>query len=77
MTTTSTHSNTAAVAAMYEAFGRGDIAAILSHLSEDVAGSTPRRTSRPPARNRYPAEPADAQRIGEQHEPATLRGAQL
>jgi ketosteroid isomerase-like protein len=36
MTSTATHSHTATVAAMYEAFGRGDIAAVLSHLSEDV-----------------------------------------
>ncbi len=33
-TTTASHTNT--VAAMYEAFGRGDLAAILSHLSENV-----------------------------------------
>jgi uncharacterized protein len=33
-TTTASHTNT--VAAMYEAFGRGDLAAILSHLSQDV-----------------------------------------
>jgi uncharacterized protein len=33
-TTTASHTNT--VAAMYEAFGRGDLDAILSHLSQDV-----------------------------------------
>ncbi|MDX6678521.1 MAG: uncharacterized protein QOE31_2573 [Solirubrobacteraceae bacterium] len=33
-TTTNTHADT--VAGMYEAFGRGDIAAILSQLSDDV-----------------------------------------
>jgi hypothetical protein len=36
ITTTTTNDHAAAVAAMYEAFGRGDIAAVLSHLSEDV-----------------------------------------
>jgi uncharacterized protein len=36
MTTTTTQSHTDAVTAMYEAFGRGDLAGILSHLSEDV-----------------------------------------
>ncbi|MEA2218055.1 MAG: uncharacterized protein QOJ35_681 [Solirubrobacteraceae bacterium] len=35
-TTHTTSSHAAAVTAMYEAFGRGDVAAILSHLSEDV-----------------------------------------
>jgi ketosteroid isomerase-like protein len=35
-TTTSTTNHKATIAAMYEAFGRGDVAAILSHLSEDV-----------------------------------------
>jgi len=34
--TTITHSHTATVTAMYEAFGRGDIDGILSHLSENV-----------------------------------------
>ena len=34
MTNTTTH--TAAVASMYDAFGRGDIAGIMSHLSEEV-----------------------------------------
>jgi len=34
--TTTTAPHTTTVAAMYEAFGRGDLAAILSHLSEDV-----------------------------------------
>jgi ketosteroid isomerase-like protein len=34
--TTTTASRTSTVAAMYEAFGRGDLAGILSHLSEDV-----------------------------------------
>jgi ketosteroid isomerase-like protein len=34
--TTTTNSHTATVTAMYEAFGRGDVAAVLSHLSEDV-----------------------------------------
>jgi len=34
--TTITASHTRTVAAMYEAFGRGDLAGILSHLSEDV-----------------------------------------
>lgn len=33
-TTTASHRST--VAAMYDAFGRGDLAGILSHLSEDV-----------------------------------------
>ncbi|MEA2277477.1 MAG: uncharacterized protein QOC78_2437 [Solirubrobacteraceae bacterium] len=33
-TTTNTHAGT--VTAMYEAFGRGDVAGVLSHLSEDV-----------------------------------------
>jgi ketosteroid isomerase-like protein len=36
MTTTTNTSHTATVTAMYDAFGRGDLAAILSHLSEDV-----------------------------------------
>jgi ketosteroid isomerase-like protein len=35
--TTTTHTHTGAVTAMYEAFGRGDVAGILSHLSEDVS----------------------------------------
>jgi ketosteroid isomerase-like protein len=35
--TTITESHTESIAAMYEAFGRGDIAAILSRLSADVA----------------------------------------
>jgi ketosteroid isomerase-like protein len=34
--TTTTASHTSAVAAMYEAFGRGDLAGILSHLSQGV-----------------------------------------
>jgi ketosteroid isomerase-like protein len=34
--TTTTASHTSTVAAMYEAFGRGDLAGILSHLSQDV-----------------------------------------
>jgi ketosteroid isomerase-like protein len=34
--TTTTASHTSTVTAMYEAFGRGDLAGILSHLSEDV-----------------------------------------
>jgi len=34
--TTTTASHTTTVAAMYEAFGRGDLAGILSHLSENV-----------------------------------------
>jgi ketosteroid isomerase-like protein len=34
--TTTTNSHAGTVTAMYEAFGRGDVAAILSHLSEDV-----------------------------------------
>jgi uncharacterized protein len=35
-TTSTTNSRVATVTAMYEAFGRGDLAGILSHLSEDV-----------------------------------------
>ena len=35
--TTTTKSHTDTVAAMYEAFGRGDVAAILAALSEDIA----------------------------------------
>jgi uncharacterized protein len=34
--TTTTNSHAGTVTAIYEAFGRGDVAAILSHLSEDV-----------------------------------------
>jgi uncharacterized protein len=34
--TTTTHPHVDTVTAMYDAFGRGDIAAVLSHLSEDV-----------------------------------------
>jgi uncharacterized protein len=34
--TTTTASHTSTVTAMYEAFGRGDLAGILSHLSEDI-----------------------------------------
>jgi uncharacterized protein len=34
--TTTTHSHAGTVTAMYEAFGRGDVAGVLSHLSEDV-----------------------------------------
>jgi ketosteroid isomerase-like protein len=34
--TTTTASHTSTVAAMYDAFGRGDLAGILSHLSEGV-----------------------------------------
>jgi len=34
--TTTTASHMSTVTAMYEAFGRGDLAGILSHLSEDV-----------------------------------------
>ena len=34
--TTITNSHAATVTAIYEAFGRGDIPAVLSHLSEDV-----------------------------------------
>jgi ketosteroid isomerase-like protein len=34
--TTTTVSHTTTVAAMYEAFGRADLAGILSHLSADV-----------------------------------------
>lgn len=34
MTTTNSHAGT--VTAMYEAFGRGDTAGVLSHLSEDI-----------------------------------------
>jgi ketosteroid isomerase-like protein len=34
--TATTNSHTGTVTAMYEAFGRGDLAGILSHLSEDV-----------------------------------------
>ncbi len=34
--TTTTASHTNSVAAMYEAFGRGDLAGILSYLSQDV-----------------------------------------
>ncbi len=36
MTTTTTLNHTAAVAAIYEAFGRGDVAAVLGHLSPEV-----------------------------------------
>ncbi len=35
--TSTTASHTTTVAAMYEAFGRGDLAGILSHLAEDVS----------------------------------------
>src|SRR5262245_50700390 len=34
--TTTTHSNAATVGGLYEAFGRGDVEAILSRLSDDV-----------------------------------------
>jgi hypothetical protein len=36
MTTTTNNAHVDTVTAMYEAFGRGDVAAILEHLSEDV-----------------------------------------
>ena len=34
--TTTTNTNLGTVSAMYDAFGRGDLDGILSHLSEDV-----------------------------------------